>query len=353
MIRKQLICRLIQLTVGLAFASVVPVAGAHHGFAPHFDQSRLIRIEGTIKQFDFINPHSFLHIETVNDAGETVVYVCDMQAKTQLVRRGMDENMFKVGKKIIIDGFPARRNPLGCEFGQGYFEDGSTYTMRSIDKARTQFAKDVIVPLEEDDNRTIFGTWIRPGMDGDMSGVGEYYGFDSITPEGQVAADGYDPVTERPFLFCNPESPFSHWRPPGLATSIRQEGETIIIYHESMDVTRVVHLDQAAHPADAVPSVMGHSIGRLEDGDLIIETAAFTSGVLNRSYLHTGNLAMQERLSIQPDTGRLLISWTANDPEYFTKPLSGSQVLQRTNRELIPYECIPGSPLEYDEETGL
>ena len=346
MIRYPLFGRSLQLIVGLTITGFAPVVSAHHGFAPHFYQDRLIRIEGTIKQFDFMNPHSFLHIESVNDAGETVVYVCDMQAKTQLVRRGMDENLFKVGKKIIVDGFPARRNPLGCEFGVGYFEDGSSYTMRSIDKARTQFAEDVIVPMEEDDNRTIFGTWIRPGMDGDMSGVGPYGGFDSITPEGQAALDAYDPVTERPFLFCKPESPASSWRPPGLATSIRQEGETVIIYHESMDVTRVVHLSQAQHPADAERSTMGHSIGRYEDGVLVIETAAFTSGSLTGSTVHTENMTMQERLSIQPDTGRLLISWTAIDPAYYSEPITGSQVLQRTNRDLIPYECIPGSPLE-------
>lgn len=329
----------------LAISSFVAPVHAHHGFAPHYYQDRLIRIEGTIRQFDFVNPHSILHIESVNDAGETVVYVCDMQAKTQLVRRGADENLFKVGEKIVIDGFPARRNPLGCEFGVGYFADGSSFTMRSIDKARTQFADDVVVPFDEDNNRTIFGNWIRPGMDGDMSGSGPRFGFDSITPEGQAASDAYDPITERPILFCEPDSPAANWQPPGLATSIRREGDTVMIYHESMDVTRVVHLNQAQHPADAVRSTMGHSIGRFEDDVLVIETAAFTSGVLTGSNVHTENLTLQERLSIQADTGRLLITWTAVDPAYYSEPVTGSQVLQRTNRELIPYNCTTGSQL--------
>jgi hypothetical protein len=332
--------------LALSFFTLVPVASAHHGFGPHFFQDRLIRIEGTIKQFDFINPHSFLYIESVNDAGETIVYVCDMQAKTQLVRRGISKNLFRVGEEIVVDGFPARRNPLGCEFGKAYFADGSEFTGRSIDKARTQFAEDVVVPFAEDDNRSIFGTWIRPGMDGDMSGSGPYHGFDSVTVAGRAASDAYDPITERPVLFCEPEGPARQWRPPGLATSIRREGDKVIIYHESMDTTRVVHLDQTQHPADAERNRMGHSVGRLEGDVLVIETAAFSSGVITGSNVHTENMTMQERVSIQPDTGRLLISWTAIDPEYYSEPLSGSQVLQRTNRELIPYECIPGSPLE-------
>jgi hypothetical protein len=332
--------------LALSLCVLVPVASAHHGFGPHFFQDRLIRIEGTIKQFDFINPHSFLYIDSVDDAGEPVVYVCDMQARTQLVRRGVGKDMFKVGEKIVVDGFPARRNPLGCEFGKAYFADGSEFTGRSIDKARTQFAEDVTVPFEDDDNRTIFGTWIRPGMDGDMSGSRPYFGFDSVTAAGQAASDAYDPITERPVLFCEPEGPARQWRPPGLATSIRREGDKVIIYHESMDTTRVVHLDQTRHPADAQRTRMGHSIGRLEDDVLVIETAAFSSGVFTGSNMHTENMTMQERLSLQPDTGRLLIAWTAIDPAYYSEPVGGSQVLQRTNREMIPYECIPGSPLE-------
>ena len=46
--------RLASLT-GLSALTVASSATAHHGFAAHFDPNRLIRIEGTIKQFDFIN----------------------------------------------------------------------------------------------------------------------------------------------------------------------------------------------------------------------------------------------------------------------------------------------------------
>ena len=136
-------------------------------------------------------------------------------------------------------------------------------------------------------------------------------------------------------------------RPPGLATSIRQVGSEVVIYHESMDVTRTVHIDMDAHPADIEPSIMGHSIGRFDDGTLIIETAGFSAGVLTGSVLHSDQLTLVERLSIQEDTGRLLISWTANDPLYYSEPLTGSQQLQSTDQEIIRYDCIPGSPMSY------
>lgn len=332
----------------LAFLTgiLMPVASAHHGFSAHFDPHRLIRIEGTVKQFDFINPHGFLYIESVNEEGDAVVYVCDLQARSQLIRRGADKTLFTVGEKIVVEGFAARRNPLGCEFGVAYFPDGSSFTMRSTDKARTKFAEDVTAPFQEGDERSIFGTWIRPGMDGDLSGRGKRTGQDSITVAGKAAIDAFDPINDNPVVHCRPGSPMRSWGPPGLATRISREGDKVSIYHESMDVTRTIHLDMTKHPADVAPSEMGHSIGRFEDGVLTVDTARFANGVLVGTTLHTDQMTMQERISVHQESGELLIEWITYDPDFYTDPLTGSQLLQRTMKEIIPYECIPGSPLD-------
>ena len=339
-----------KLLVGLAGMTALGIAqwvSAHHGFSAHFDPDRIIRIEGTVKQFDFINPHGLLYIDSVNDAGEPVVYLCDLQARTQLARRGVDESLFTVGEPIIVEGFPARRDPYGCEFGTGYFADGSSFTMRSIDEARTQFAENREIPPTTGTSRSIFGTWIRPGMFGDASGRGARTGEDSITPAGEAARAAFDPIADNPVVRCEPGSPVRSWGPPGLATSIRHVNDQILIYHESMDVTRTIHMNMDEHPADIEPSDMGHSIGRFEDGTLIIDTAGFKAGVLRGSTLHTDQMTMVERLSVQEDTGRLLISWVINEPIYYSEPLTGSQELQSTDQEIIRYDCVPGSPTSY------
>lgn len=343
--------RLLTVAFGLILATVTPLAGAHHGFAAHFDPDQPIRIEGSVKQFDFINPHGFLHIDSVNDAGEPVVYVCDLQARTQLARRGVDETLFTVGEPIIVEGYQARRDPYGCEFGKGTFADGSSFTMRSTDEARTQFAANLAPPLAPGASRSVFGDWIRPGMFGDASGRSGRIsgGEDSITAAGQAASDAFDPIAGNPAIQCKAGSPINSWGNPGLATTIRQVNNEIFIYHESMDVTRAVQMNRSEHPADIEPSDMGHSIGRWEDGVLIIDTEKFTAGVLAGSTLHSDQMTLEERLSITPDKSRLLISWTANDPEYYAEPLTGSQELQPTNQEIIRYECIPGAPTGYQQ----
>ncbi|NIW25657.1 MAG: hypothetical protein GWN29_14415, partial [Gammaproteobacteria bacterium] len=42
------------------------LASTHHGFTAHFDPDRVVRLEGVVKQFDFVNPHAFLYIEAVD-----------------------------------------------------------------------------------------------------------------------------------------------------------------------------------------------------------------------------------------------------------------------------------------------
>jgi hypothetical protein len=336
----------------VGFISVIscmaaPIAEAHHGFSAHYDPDKIIRIEGTIKQFDFINPHGYLHIETVNDAGEPAVYVCDLQARNQLIRKGADEKLFTVGEHIVVMAFAARRDPLRCEFGVAYFSDGSSFTMRSIDEARTQFADNESVALAAGESRTIFGVWIRPGMFGDASGRGKSSGSDSITAAGKAAAAAYDSITEDPTLNCEEASPIRAWGRPGLATSIHKDGDKVIIYHESMDTTRTVYLNQSEHAVDVLPSAMGYSTGNFVDGILEIDTTAFLTGVLIGSTMHTDQMKLQERISVQKESGRLLIDWTVIDPPYYSAPLTGSQVLQSTSQEIIRYDCIPGEPTSH------
>ena len=331
----------------LCLGAYAPGASAHHGFSAHFDPDKLIRIEGTVKRFDFINPHGHLFIEASNAAGETVVYDCELQARSQLLRHGADKTLFTVGETIVVMGFEARRDPLRCEFAVGYFADGSSFEMRSLDQARSQFADNQPAELAPGEERTIFGVWIRPGMYGDDSGRGRRSGDDSITAAGKAAVAAFDPVTGNPAIQCRAGSPVREWGPPGLATSIRKEDNVVIIYHESMDVTRTVHLDLTEHPADFPRSDMGHSIGHFEGDVLVIETAAFEAGVLVGSTLNSAQMTLTERLSIDSETRRLRIEWSMLDPLYYSQPLKGSQQLHSTNQEIIQYGCDPATASAY------
>jgi len=329
---------------GLLSIALSSAAIAHHGFAAHYDPDRVIRIEGTVKQYDFINPHGLLFIDAVNEAGEAVVYKCDLQAAAQLVRRGVDDTLFTVGDPIVVEGYPARRDPYGCEFGTGYFADGSSFTMRSSDEARTQFAANRETRVAPGSSRSIFGKWIRPGMFGDASGRGPRTGEDSITTAGEAARAAFVPALDNPAIQCSAASPVWVWGPPGLVTSISEVDGNVVIYHESMDTTRIVHMGVDQQPEGIEPSDMGYSIGRWEGDALVIDTSAFSAGVLTNSILHTEQMTLEEQVSVEDDSGRLQIIWRADAPVYYSGVLTGSQELQSTDQELMRYDCIVESP---------
>ena len=280
-------------------------AMAHHGFAAHYDPEAYITLEGVVAKFEFVNPHSFVYVETTNESGETAVRWCEMQARTQLARKGITQASFSVGDRVTIEGFQARRDPLGCEFGVGRLADGTVLALRSRD-GQSQYS----APLVAGD-QSVVGSWFRKAFPG--AGTNPRPG-QHLTPAGEAAHAPYDPVTQNPSLSCSPVSPVQSWSQPGMPTRIRREEDTIVVHHEFMDVVRTVHLNLTEHPADVERTVMGHSIGRFEDGDLLIETAMFSEGNLSGAMLHSADFELSERLRINPKNGDLEITWTATDP---------------------------------------
>src|SRR5215475_11622147 len=76
---------------------VASSAAAHHSFAPHFDSSRKVHISGTVKSYEARNPHSYLHINAVDENGRTREYVCESHGITQLTRIGITPQLLKAG----------------------------------------------------------------------------------------------------------------------------------------------------------------------------------------------------------------------------------------------------------------
>jgi hypothetical protein len=328
------------MTVLLAASPRVP---AHHSFAPHYDRERPVRIEGTITGFEYTNPHSFVHIEVTDSDDAKVTRWCEMQAASQLRIKGVSRETLRVGDRIRVEGFQARRDPLGCEFATGYLADGSVLELRTS-AGQSVFS----APLDADPSGSIFGTWFRKafpgaGVDPDPS---PYY-----TSAGAAAAAAIDVLTSNPVYFCSPVSPVRAWAQPGLPTEIRSDDDRVIIHHEFMDTVRTIHLDLTEHPADAQRSDIGHSIGRFEGDDLIVETALFSPGVLLVDFARTPDLRLTERFHVNPENGDLEITWTASDPAYLTEPIEGSRLLIRTTLDLGTYGCKPG--VGHGDQMGL
>src|SRR5262245_65563295 len=75
---------------------------AHHSFAPHFDANKKVNISGTVKEYEARNPHSYLHVDAVDENGRTREYVCEWHGVTQLSRIGITRQHLKAGTRVRI-----------------------------------------------------------------------------------------------------------------------------------------------------------------------------------------------------------------------------------------------------------
>jgi len=109
-------------------------AYAHHSMNG-FDRAKTITITGTVKQFKWANPHSWIEVEVVNAKGVTETWNLEMTAPGILARNGWKSTMLKAGDKATFGVHPMVNGDVGGQFVSVTFADGLTMTERGEQKA--------------------------------------------------------------------------------------------------------------------------------------------------------------------------------------------------------------------------
>ncbi len=113
----------------LAYA--VP-AVAHHAFGAEFDPDAPIRLEGPIVRVEWVNPHSWIHIEVTNDDGTKQVWMVEGGTPNVLQRRGLRRECLPIGSVLIVDGYQAKDHSLPRANGRDVtFTDGRKFFLGS------------------------------------------------------------------------------------------------------------------------------------------------------------------------------------------------------------------------------
>jgi hypothetical protein len=81
---------------------------AHHAFATEFDANRPVFLRGKVSKVEWINPHSWFHIDVENEDGTMTTWMIEGGSPNALLRRGIDRNSLPVGSEIVVDGYGSR-----------------------------------------------------------------------------------------------------------------------------------------------------------------------------------------------------------------------------------------------------
>src|SRR5262245_56770482 len=98
--------RILSIAAGLGVL-VAPALG-HHSISGYYDTTQRITIEGTVKQFQFINPQPRVTVDVRNAAGTSQVWRLELDNRSELIGIGMTAETIKPGDRVVVIGNPGK-----------------------------------------------------------------------------------------------------------------------------------------------------------------------------------------------------------------------------------------------------
>jgi hypothetical protein len=81
---------------------------AHHSVSATYIFGQTVKIEGTLKEFVWRNPHSFMRVEAPDDKGVKYIWIIEGAAPQQLSERGLTATTLRPGDHVVVIGRPGR-----------------------------------------------------------------------------------------------------------------------------------------------------------------------------------------------------------------------------------------------------
>jgi uncharacterized protein DUF6152 len=114
----------LMITTLLLVAILMSVSVYAHHSAAGIDRTKSVTVEGTVKQFKWGNPHSWLEVEVANNKGGSDIWNFEMNPPAYLVRSGWKSTSVKAGDKIKVTARPFMNGEPGGIFMSVTLDNG-------------------------------------------------------------------------------------------------------------------------------------------------------------------------------------------------------------------------------------
>ena len=329
-------------------------AGHHAGTA--YDQSKLLELNGTVSKFEFVNPHAYVYFIVQDAKGAQQSWRCELAASATLARLGWTKNTFTAGQKVTFKGAAGRNEPNVCVLNSFVMPNGQGFSAREDftkggPNPVATLTKNTARPARLANGRpNLSGPWMSAGNAADRTS-GFMRGAPGMpataqdlaqpTAAGAAAGAGYNQPFDDPSIKCDVGNILFGWWHDQHVNEIVQKDDVITLRYGYMDFVRTVYLNLAAHPQNIKPSRGGHSIGKWDGDVLVVDTVGLAPGVLNPlvGIMHSNQMHIVERFTLDAAAGTLRREFTAMDPLYLKGPVTGYDVSRVSDEPFMSYNC--------------
>ncbi len=311
------------ILIGLTLVSTT--SQAHH--SQSYFSKEFSKLEGEIIKLDWRNPHIRFDLLTRNDQGQEEIRRIETNSIYYLERAGVTKDRINVGDQVVVGGYASIK--AGGEFLAANMLLADGQTAEFIRVAVTEQFNDQLVDAAAE-NKGIFRIWSIPQMN-DRKVVTP---LNDLGLAKKAEFDLLDNFTSTCELVGMPRI---MWYPHPYAFEDR--GDTILMRTEMYDAERVIHMNQTM-PENPEPSIMGYSVGRWQDGDLVVHTKAIDWEYYDTQGSPQSNqIEVFERYSLSEDQTRLDYHIESTDPVYFTDTATIDGHWLALGEEIKPYGC--------------
>lgn len=329
----------------------LPAAYAHHSFFGRFDTGASMELEGVVREIHWRNPHAHIFLEARDENGESVLWDLESGSPTLMQRAGIPRQALQVGQRIRVAAYPPLTGKKEAFATNVLLPDGRELVLQTGAQARfkDQYIGDFSYRFRTEGDRSrpelgLFRIWTFTGADGFLfpESIDRNYDLNNypMTPAARDVLANFDPATDNPTNNCTPKGMPTIMEQP-LPMAILRQGGDIVLRIEEYDLTRTIHLDQQAAPADTAYSPLGYSTGHWEGDTLVARTTHVSWPWFNQRGIPLSRQAeIIERFTAIEEGSMMDYEMTVTDPVNFTEPVTlAKKWIHVPDEEILPFEC--------------